>query len=1380
MRRHPISLKIRRYDIGRPGGFRKACLALIGGLILGAAPCSMPARGWSDTTAGRPLLQVFKAADFQGSGRVNAAAQDRDGVLYFGGDGIITYDGVSWRHCAVGNNLGVRGLAIDEQGRIWAGGTGEIGYCEKDATGELHYVSLLSRLPPKDRNQLVVWDVEVTPRGIVFSAGNKIMRWDGKSFCIWPLPEARQASSQRISDAVYITHPETGLWKLDGDRPVLAVPFDPLLKQVPYFLQPLGGDAFLAVTTSDMARLDGAKLTLLPGNCGSFVRENLVSAACAIDDNTLAIGTCRGGLILVDRRGDILRVVDRDSGLPNQSVNGLFLDREKSLWITTQCGIARMDTRAAVTVFDEFNHLPGGSISAIAIHNGALLVTTADGVRMLKPRSTPVSAAAFEPLPDPGLKRSHLALLSHARGLLSAGFGGIRLLDADGALREIYQSPLDVEQLTESHRHPGRIYFSDRKSVGWIAETNGCWETHPEQAQLPEAATSLAEDAAGNLWVGTSSNGVLRISFDESGATAKITGFKPGAALPANSGQIMVGSLQNGVLLLTQTGVLSYDPTEEIFHPVDALQGLSRGLSLSNPDANGSVWLAAESLLADGGTRPVVGALTLDHQGLPTWRFRPVNGLERAGTPTVLFFHEEAHGQPVLWIGGSEGLLRVNLDKLEDRPVSNNSLLTAVNTLSPEGPAALPLLDGQTPRLPYARNRIEFRFVAPVYRDARYVRYQSQLAGLERDWTKPNAKNLREFTHLDEGAYTFRVRASHADGSWSEPAAYTFFVLAPWYRTSSAYSLFALIASGLCYGGYRFRINRIQVRSRKLEALVCRRTEELVNANAAKTDFIANMSHEIRNPLNGVIGLACLLQDSELSTQQRTIAVSLRKCAECLSSLLEEVLDFSKIEAGRITIVAQSFDLPAMLADVGSIFAWQSQKQQTLIRIHVSPNLPAAVVGDEAKIKQIVINYVSNALKYAGRGTIEIAAECGRQSDGIAEIAIEVRDQGPGIPEDEQPIIFEKFSRGRRAQQEKIHGAGLGLSVCRAYGEKMGGSVGFTSTPNHGSVFWFKVALALPAAQAARTTSEKDPPPAPANRALVVEDQDYNLLVIENILTHLGYQTDHATNGDDALARLQSGRYDIVFMDWDLPGMNGVDVTRRYRRSEPLGHHTVIVATTAFSTPEKRRECIEAGMDGFAAKPLSPERLMATIQELRCPRGASPPAIEIHEAGESHIPIVACAKDVGTLPVTDASVQTHEEGARAGMDVQSSPAIEGCTGTEVPPRVILDLSVLGYMSDQKPEKMRQLIEKFIATLDKDFGLLVGAVREGNREITHRMAHHLLSQTALVSATQVAAVASTIQEAARHGDVDTPRSVLGLFETEVARLRESLCSALEKC
>jgi len=1275
------------------------------------------------------LLQVFKASDYQANTAVRAVAQDRAGMLYFGSDALLQYDGTTWRRFSTGNNLAINGLTIDDRGRIWVGGYGEVGYFEKDSSGQLHYTSLLSQLPPEHRDQLVIWGVEVTSRGVIFAATDKIMRWNGKKFHIWALSKtSRRVTTQKIGDTVYILHFETGLWKLESDEPVLVVAYDTYIKRLPFYLKPLGENSFLAVTTSDLARLDGLKLTLLPGDCGNFIRENLITSACVIDDQTFAIGTYRGGVVLVDTQGNIVRIIDRASGLVDQAVNGLFLDRERDLWITTERSIARMGSSGAVTMFDEANRLTGRSVSSIAVQDGRLHVITSDGIFALKPRPDVHSSAAFELLPNPDLKLSNLALLSHARGLLNAGFVGIRLLQPDGNLPKIYDTPLDAGNLLASRHYPGRIYFSDPKGVGWLVEANGEWQPYPQQALIPEAATSLTEDNMGNLWVGTYSKGVLRVTFNDDGTPSKITHFEPGTVLPAGAGRIKVGALHHHVLLLTEVGILAHNPVADTFYPVAALQGMKRGLALSNPDASGNAWLAAEMPLADGTTRPVVGALTLDEHRRPAWRQLPINGLARAGRPTVLYFQEEVPGQPVLWIGGTESLLRVKLDELQDLSAPFNTLLSAVNTVSSAGKAGLPLLGSPSPRLPYARNHLEFEFAATIYRDAQFVRFETQLSGFERDWTPANAKNFREFTNLNEGAYTFKVRTANADGRWSEPAAYTFFILPPWYRTPWAYSLFALTAAGGIYGGYRLRVNQLRARTRQLESLVRRRTEELARANAAKTDFIANMSHEIRNPLNGVIGLAGMLQESDLSTQQHGMAVSLRKCAEYLSTLVEDVLDFSKIEAGRITIDAQPFSLRGVLTDVGSIFAWQSQEQQMPIVTRVRPNFPETVIGDEAKIKQIVINYVANALKYAGHGTIEITVESRLAPGSTVEIAIEVRDQGPGIPHDEQAKLFEKFNRGRRAQQEKIRGTGLGLAVCRAYAEKMGGAVGLTSTPGQGAAFWFKVALPVLTPQAAVAAAEERPRPPATTRALIVEDQEYNLLVIDSILTRLGYKTDHATDGNDAWAKLQAGLYDIVFMDWDLPGMNGVEVTRLFRQWEPPERHTLVIATTAYSTPEKRRDCLEAGMDGFAAKPLSPEKIKATIQNLSGP-------------------------------------------LRAGSSIQIRAAEEA-------PRKVLDLSIFLYMADQKPDRMRQLAEEFITALDKDVALLAEAVRTGSVETTRRQAHRILSQTALISAASVAAVATTIQEAARNGDIETPRSTLTSFEAEVARLKENLRSALE--
>jgi len=1303
--------------------------SLAGAIVFCVIANFADAHGWADADAGRPIIQSFLANELPVDHPSQTIRQDQNGILYFGGEGLLQYDGTEWRHFSTGTGAVLNGLDIDTSGKIWVGGFGEIGYFEDDGSGQLQFRSLLSRLPAEYRDNLAIWGVEATPHGVIFSATNKILRWDGKSFKIWPMKEARRAMSQRIGDTVYVPHLTTGLWKLEGNNPELVVPYDPVAKIPICYIRPVAKDSFLAVTTQGLARLVDSKLTLLPGNSGEFIKANILTCATAIDDSTFAVGTYRGGVILIDTQGNLLRVIDRTAGLPAQGIDALMEDREKNLWIVTEGGIARMGSSGAVSLFDEANHLTGRPVYSIATQGGALYVVTGDGLLALKPQSERPSSAQFESLAGPASKLSNRSLLSTPTGLLSSGFLGVRLLQSDGAFKEIYHNPLDVADMLQSLRFPERIYFADSKGVGWFVESNGQWRADPQQVLTQETPSSLTEDTSGNVWVGTYTKGALRIEFANDGRPTTVTHFELGRQLPATSGVVRVGMFHHQILLLTEAGILAHNRANDTFYPVAALEKLKEGLALSNTDANGNAWLAAEEPLVDGTMRPVVGALTLDEHQLPSWHPLPISGLDRVGTPRVLFYQDDAPGQGVLWVGGSEALLRVNLAELKSQSARFNALLRAVRTPLSGAEVALPLAAAAPPRLPYARNRLEFEFAATTYRDSRYVRFQTQLEGFEHDWTRPNAKNGREFTNLSEGAYTFKMRAIGIEGRWSEPATYRFFILPPWYRTTWAYALFGFVTSGVIYGSYRLRVSQIHARGRQLEALVRRRTDELAKANSAKTEFVANMSHEIRNPLNGVIGLAGLLEESQQDSRQRSMLVSLRKCAEYLSTLVEDVLDFSKIEAGEIAIEAQPFNLLGLLTDVASIFAWQSQEQQMPIGIHASPGLPESVIGDGPKIKQIVINYVANALKHAGHGPIVVTAASSPESGNTVELTIEVCDQGPGIPQDEQARLFEKFNRGRRAQQEKIRGTGLGLAVCRAYAEKMGGAVGLTSATGQGATFWFRITLPVSAAKINGAAVAELLRGAPGTtRALIIEDQEYNLLVIDSILTRLGYRTDHATDGNEALAKLKTDLYDIVFMDWDLPGLNGVEVTRRFRQWEPPERHTLIIATTAYSTPEKRRDCLEAGMDGFAAKPLSPEKIKETIQNLSGP-------------------------------------------LRAGSSIQVRKP-------EETPLRALDLSIFRFMSDQNPKKFQQLVEDFITALDKDTALLAEAVRAGNIEKTRRQSHRILSQIALISTAPGTMAVSTIQEAARNGDTEMARSALKLFESEVSSLKESLRSAHE--
>jgi signal transduction histidine kinase len=1286
--------------------------------------------GWGDPIEGRPVMRVFTPTDYRTDSPVECVAQDAAGRMCFGSNVLLRYNGDSWQQFPAGRAIQILALDVDTQGRLWIGALDDLGYFEPDAKDGLSFHSLRSRLPKSALQSVDVWGVACTATGVVFTADDKIMHWDGRSFQIWPMPKGRRAASQRIGDTTFSLNMRTGLWRVSGKTLQSILPAsDPTGAGhgvLPLFVQPLPDGSLLSVTSSGVGHIADGKLQVLRGDGSHYIAENIPTCALQFDPHTFAVGTYQGGLVFVSDTGRLVRAIDRRSGLPEQTVNSCMIDREGTLWVTGDRSIVAMEGSGAVTMFDAANRLTGKGVRALAVVNGSLAVVTTDGMFFERPAQPGGAGATFELSAYRDLNRlGYAGVVATPAGLLSSGFAGIRLLRPDGSIEAVQDSASDVWVLHQSRRFPDRCYYLDNRGLEWLTLEGARWQPASVHVPLSESVTILTEDAVGAVWAGSIKDGVYRVVMNPAGDPGAVTHYTLGGALPPDAGRIRVASLGPHVLLFTQHGVLVPDAARTRFLPVAGLEGVWAGRALSEPDPAGRIWVAAENRGTDGAWRTVIGSVTLDAAGQPIWRVLEVPGLSHAGAPTECCWQMASGGREVLWIGGSEALLEVDLQALPAPAQPFQTLLRSVRSLAPGNEPEIPLAQASAPRLPFAANHLEFAFAAATFRNPDSVRYQTRLLGFDQQWSEGDTRTSREFTNLHEGSYTFEVRAMGVEERSGTMASFRFVILPPWYRTRWAYSCFAFFGAASLLAVHRLRVRQMTRRNRQLESLVRQRTDQLNKANAAKTDFIANMSHEIRNPLNGVVGLAGLIHQESPTPRLQELARSLRTCAHYLSTLVEDVLDFAKIEAGEITIDAHPFSPRGLVDDVISILAWQSQEKAMPLEVQWEPGVPESLLGDELKIRQIVINYVGNALKYAGAGTVTIAGTA-RVAPGGIELSIGVQDQGPGIPPEEQGKLFERFARGAKARAERVSGTGLGLAVCRAYAERMGGAVGVESIPGRGARFWLRLVLPVaPAPAPGASAGSRRAPGGPQPRALIVEDQEYNILVIENILTRLGYRPDHATDGPSALAKMKASAYDIVFMDWDLPGMSGVEVTRAYRQWEGTEHHALIVATTAYSSPEKRRECMVSGMDGFAAKPLSPDKIIATLHNLSGPlRGAS--SIQIRTPAPT-------------------------------------PAAEG----------VPDLSMFEYMADRQPGRLSELVEQFIHALDEDLDRLRHAIQEGTSDATRRYAHRILSQTAMVHATRLTEVLKQIQDAASQADQATPRGVLPTLQVEVNRLKDGL-------
>ncbi|MBC7368674.1 MAG: hypothetical protein H7343_18010, partial [Undibacterium sp.] len=891
-----------------------------------AALVSRP--GHADSELGRPLIRAFTRQDYKAHAQFHAPFQSAEGLMYFGNQlAIMEYDGRTWRVLKVPLAF-TRALAPAPDGDLYVGDEEQLGVLARPTSGDPVYRSLLDLVPASAKPFGFVRDVRAWRGDIYFVTDKNLLRYRAGAFTVWPLTGDFRNRLSVAGDRLILHRQGEGLYEFDGAA-LHRLSSAPELARPGYsFVLPATtpGHLLLGLGEQGIFQLapDGT-LTPWAHAAADTLRRTSVLTGTRLVDGTLAIGTVAEGLILLDPAGQLIRHINRASGLPQDTIISLAEDREGALWVGTNNGPARVLWRSAATVFD---HQTGGISDArtqdIQRHAGQLYALSTDGLYRLVPSVDPRIPARFERDPRVNVQVRLSSLLSHPSGLLIAGGNGPQRLAADG-LKLLTSVPDGVAGISLSLRQPDRVYYAHAKSVGTgTFAPDGAWHPEGDIPGLTADSHDAYEDDTGALWIGANSKGVFRATRPPGAADwrdARITAFTTADGLPEGHGSIYLWRSSFGLLFDTAKGIYRFDPTIRRFTFYKELTAFETRPVVLNPvdgRAPGELW--TNGLLTDIKTKEAPYPLlrlrpAADGSFAPEFAPPEIHDFFAPNAPYRLLRESGPSGHNVIWARGDAGLLRVDLDRYRPATHAFPPLIRAINAEGRD--LSFPRDNPGTLTLDFSREPMTITFVSARLGKTDGERFQTRLIGFNDHWTTPTPRNDITFTNLEGGPFRFEVRTLDARGQPGPVTAFTFAVTPPWPRRPWAYALSTLALAAAILAFIRWRLSHAARERTRLEALVAARTTELAAANQAKSLFLANMSHELRSPLNGIIGYSqILLNERDLGAKNHERLRIVAGSGEHLLKMINEVLDFSKIEAGKIELRPAPFHLPQLLADL--------------------------------------------------------------------------------------------------------------------------------------------------------------------------------------------------------------------------------------------------------------------------------------------------------------------------------------------------------------------------------------------------------------------------------------------------------------------------------
>ena len=798
---------------------------------------------------GNPFIKYYSPKEYKAAPANWSILQDKRGVMYFGTEGqVLEFDGVSWRIIEVPFSSAVRSMAIDDSGKIYVCASSDFGYLEPDSLGRLKFKSLLGYLDKKYRDYGEMWDVITSSKAVYFKTKDKIFRWNGKNIKVWDSVYAYRLYN--IDDKIYSRNQGTGLMVIDGDSLKLMPDGDYFASTGVFNILPFGKDALtgeerILVTTNGKGLFlsDGYKFYPFKTEDDSFLKTSQIYNACITSDGNFALATQRGGVIIMDRKGHFLNIINENSGMPTKVVYDVFSDKQGSLWFATNDGIVHCEVPSPLLVMPEMDPAKSPFYSMLRFKNKFYAADELGVIYLAKNNSS------FDLVK--GIDKPAYDLLDYHGILLAAVNNGVHVIENDKLQETLtYQS---TNMILPSVFNPGRLYSFHRDGLSILKFEKPKNEFQVYQTNINEELLGGVEGPDSSLWIRCLDGGIIHVTDNlDKLVPGKINKIKftrySKETLPGYETRLY--NIQHKILLTSNKGLYRFDKTTGNF-VIDSTLGPLFADSTSNilyitKGKNNELWILAD---VNGSTD--LGKAELQKNGKYNWHPDPVFRRLDLNTITAMYVEiDSVTNREELWISTDEGLVHFNPERTKDIKNIFPALVRriAVNNDSViyDG-ANQSIIQNNKLILPYSSNNVSFSVSSISFDKPEANRYQYYLEGNDDKWSQWTNEPKKEFTNLSSGDYTFKVRSKNVYGMISHEESISFKVSPPWYLTWWAYALYAVIFLLGIFITDRIMRRRIITKERNLAKL---REAEIIKKQADELETVDRLVKVINRAEN--------------------------------------------------------------------------------------------------------------------------------------------------------------------------------------------------------------------------------------------------------------------------------------------------------------------------------------------------------------------------------------------------------------------------------------------------------------------------------------------------------------------------------------------------